>query len=74
MPQRVWKCSVEKSFVPDLAARYRVSNIRSEKNLAEMRVLSAEMPVPGAVETEPVLEDVFLYYFGEKAGDEDALI
>ena len=34
MPQRVWKCSVEKSFVPDLAARYRVSNIRSEKNLA----------------------------------------
>ncbi len=74
MPQRVWRCSVEKSFVPSLSGRYRISNVRSEGSRAEMRILSPELPVPGAVETEPVLEDVFLYYFGEKAGDEDALI
>ena len=74
MPERVWKCRAEKSEVPALMKKYRVSNIRSEAYGAELRIISGEKPFPDAVCEEPALEDVFLYYFGEKGVDDSALI
>ena len=39
-----------------------------------LRILSVERPHPEAEEEMPTLEDVFLSYFGEKEGEEDAVL
>ncbi|HJA66631.1 ABC transporter ATP-binding protein [Lachnoclostridium sp. An169] len=74
MPETVWRCFVEKSKVSSFMKKYKVSNIRSEPYGAQLRIISGEKPLPDAVEEEASLEDVFLYYFGEKAGENDAAI
>lgn len=74
MTEHVWTCFVEKAMVPALLREYRVSNIKGEAQGAELRILSKEKPFPSAVLEETKLEDVFLYCFGEKAGEEDAVI
>ncbi|WP_138304107.1 MULTISPECIES: ABC transporter ATP-binding protein [Eubacteriales] len=71
MPERVWSCRVEKRRVPPLVDRYRISNMKTEGEKVKLRVISSERPLQGAVPVKPTLEDVFLYYFGEKAGSED---
>lgn len=70
----VWKCYVDKSRVPALIRRYKISNIKSESGGVELRIISDKKPFPDAVMEEANLEDVFLYYFGEKAGESDAVI
>lgn len=70
MPEKVWICFVEHSMVSSIMKRYKVSNMKSESQGVELRVISAEKPFPEAVCVEPSLEDVFLYYFGEKVGEE----
>lgn len=74
MTENVWKCHAGKADVSGLMKQYRISNIRTESDGAELRIISEKKPLPGAVMTEATLEDVFLYYFGEKAGDEHAEI
>ena len=70
MPQRVWLCTVDKSQVPELTRKYMTSNIKSGGQGAQLRILSREAPFPGAAQAAATLEDVFLYYFEEKSGDE----
>lgn len=70
MPEKVWSCPVEHSQVSDAMTRYKISNMKSEPQGALLRIIAPEKPYPGAVCTEPSLEDVFLYYFGEKVGEE----
>lgn len=74
MEENVWKCYAAKSDVPALMKRYKISNIKSEAHGVELRIISGEKPLPDAVMEEANLEDVFLYYFGEKAGVHDAVI
>lgn len=74
MTENVWKCFAPKSEVPKLMKTYKISNIKSESHGAELRILSKTQPLPDAVLEEPNLEDVFLFYFGEKAGENDAVI
>lgn len=74
MADNVWKCYADKSDVPALMKRYKISNIKSEPHGVEVRIISREKPFPDAVMEEANLEDVFLYYFGEKAGADDAVI
>ena len=74
LPEQVWNCQVEHGKVNAILKNYKVSNLRAESYGAELRVISPKPPVPGAVLVEPSLEDVFLYYFGEKAGEKDAEI
>lgn len=74
MTENVWKCFTDRSDVSALIKQHPVSNIRTEPHGVELRILSAKKPLPGAVMTEANLEDVFLYYFGEKAGEEHAEI
>lgn len=74
MDESVWKCYANKSDVPELMKRYKISNIKSESHRVELRIISKEKPSPDAVREEATLEDVFLYYFGEKAGADDAVI
>lgn len=74
MPENVWECLVEKDEVADLAKKYKISNMKSEVHKVELRIISKEKPYIDAKCVEPTLEDVFLYYFGELAGDEDGTL
>ena len=74
MPEQVWVGHVEKQRVSGLISQYKISNMKAEGNAVELRIISREQPMPGAVCVQPTLEDVFLHYFGEKAGDGDVKI
>lgn len=74
MPEAVWECLVEKGMVSAFMKKYKISNMKSEPQGVILRIISKERPLPDARQTEASLEDVFLYYFGEKAGDENAAI
>lgn len=69
-PDRSWLCDVPKEQVNDCCLKYRVASIKTLADHAELRILSKEMPMPGAVLEETTLEDVFLSCFGERSGDE----
>lgn len=74
MTETVWECLVEKNMVSDFIKRYKISNMKSEPQGVVLRIISQEKPLPDAKWVAASLEDVFLYYFGEKAGDENAAI
>lgn len=74
MPESVWECFAERNMVCDLMKQYKISNMKTEPNGVTLRIISLEKPFMNAKKTEASLEDVFLYYFGEKAGDEDAAV
>ncbi len=70
-PDRGWICNVPKNQVNDCCMKYRVANIKTLADHSELRILSKDAPMPGAVPEETTLEDVFLSCFGERSGDED---
>lgn len=74
MTETVWECLVPKNRVSDFMEKYKISNMKSEINQVMLRIISHEKPVENAMRVEASLEDVFLYYFGEKAGVEDVEI
>lgn len=74
MPETVWECFAEKNMVSDLIKKYKISNMKAEPNGIILRIISQERPSANAKNVKASLEDVFLYYFGEKAGDEDAAL
>lgn len=74
MPEKVWTCFVSDKKISAITKQYKVSNIKSGANGAELRIISSKKPLEDAVCVEPTLEDVFLYYFGEKVGDNDATL
>lgn len=71
MPQRVWRCVVPKTKIETYLKAFQVSNVKTVPGGAELRILSANPPAENAVPEEATLEDVFLYYFGERAGDDN---
>ncbi len=70
----VWSCRVRQQAAADIVERYRVSNLKTQGNTTELRVISPVPPVATAVAVAPTLEDVFLYCFGEQGGDADAIL
>lgn len=74
MPETVWECFVDKSMVSGLMKKYKISNLKVEPNGAILRIISCEKPFVNAKNVKASLEDVFLYYFGERAGEENAAI
>ena len=71
MRESVWVCVVEKKMVADMMNKYKISNMKSDIKGVELRIISAQKPYPDAMCVPASLEDVFFYYFGEKAGDEN---
>lgn len=69
-PDRGWICNVPKDQVNSSCIKYRVANIKTFADHSELRILSKDAPMPGAVAEETTLEDVFLSCFGERSGDE----
>lgn len=74
MSETVWECFVGKNMVSDFMKKYKISNMKSQPNGVILRIISHEKPFVNAKRVEASLEDVFLYYFGEKTGDENAEI
>lgn len=74
MPEKVWICPVPQSMVSAMTKKYKVSNMKTNQHEVELRIISVEKPCETAVYAPPTLEDVFLYYFGEKVGDENGEI
>jgi len=74
MPETVWECFVEKNMVSGFMEKYKISNMKAEANGVVLRIISHEKPSDDAGSVEASLEDVFLYYFGEKAGDENVVV
>lgn len=66
---KVWKCVVPAEKAEQYTARLNVSNLRNvDNNQTILRVISEEPPLNGALQVEPNLEDLYLYYF--KGGNE----
>lgn len=43
--------------------------MKTDRDGVELRIISAQQPSASAEAVQPNLEDVFLYYFGEKGGE-----
>lgn len=71
MPEKVWTCQVPKDGIDSIMKEFKVANVKNVQGGAELRILSSNQPMETAVLETPILEDVFLYYFGEKAGEKD---
>lgn len=71
MTSKVWTLTVEKNEADTFLRNYKTANIKTVPGGVELRILSDEQPREGAIRTEANLEDVFLYYFGEKAGEQN---
>lgn len=63
----VWECVVPSDRIEAIQAKFLVTNLRNlEDGSTVVRVISREEPVKGAVMVRPNLEDLYLYYFGDK--------
>lgn len=48
---------------------YNVGNLKNAGRETILRIISDTRPMEGAVEAEPTLEDLYLYYFSEGGND-----
>ncbi len=71
IPEKVWVLCTERENVDHYLKNYKVSNIKSTSDGAELRIISAEKPKDNATSVNITLEDVFLSYFGEKGESAD---
>lgn len=74
MPDKVWRCTVPKGKIDAFLKAYKVSNVKTVSNGVELRIVAKNPPAENVIQETPTLEDVFLYYFGERAGGEDDTI
>ena len=62
----VWECKVESKDTERYIEQYNVGNLKNVGDKTTLRVISDTCPCEGAVEAEPTLEDLYLYYFSEE--------
>lgn len=71
MPWQVWSLQVARAEVNAYQKSYQIANVKTVQGGARLRILSAKRPEDSAVPETATLEDVFLYYFGERSGMDD---
>lgn len=71
MPERVWSIAVPRESVSSYMQHYPVANVKTMGKDAELRILSPRKPAENAILETATLEDVFLYYFGERMNEND---
>lgn len=71
MDADVWSLTIPNEKAGQYMQNYPVGNVKHVSDGVELRILSKTTPSENAVREVPTLEDAFLLYFGEKAGDED---
>ena len=69
MQENVYACEVSQAEATKMMKQFKVSNMKAERGMVELRIIADQPPIHGASVVEPTLEDVFLYYFGEKGGE-----
>lgn len=74
MPEKVWSVTLQRKEAAEYNRHYKIANSRMISDGMQLRILAREKPHPDAIEEVPVLEDVFLSYMGEKAGEEDVML
>ena len=62
----VWECQVDPMQAEMLNSEYMISNLKHEGNVDMLRIVSEHKPTENAVQTEPTLEDLYLFYFSEE--------
>lgn len=60
---KVWELTVPQEEAKKWQARGAVANLRHEGGLVALRIISDHKPSETAVPCEPMLEDLYLYYF-----------
>ena len=73
-PTQVWTCTVPRAQADQLLHQYPVVTLKTLPQGVQLRVLSQTPPTPEAHPAEMTLEDLFLHYFGETAGETDAAL
>lgn len=66
----VWFGTVSQSDADKLMEKFVVSSFRHTNNMIEMRIVSEKKPFESAVQVDPNLEDLYLYYFKEESLNE----
>ena len=74
MEEGVWLLTVPRQKVNQYLQKYPVGNVKHVPDGAELRILSKTPPAKNAVRADATLEDAFLLYFGQKAGDENVKV
>ena len=67
----VWECEAEPAQAELLNETYTVSNLKHEGDRDKLRIVSEQKPCENATQVPPTLEDLYLYYFSEEAGNEN---
>lgn len=62
----VWQCSVPSEQAAILSEAFNVAQMKVQGERTLMRIIAPQKPLAGAVAVQPVLEDVYLYYFNER--------
>lgn len=65
----VWECRVDPRQAEMLNSEYTISNLKHEGSVDMLRIVSERKPTENAVQTEPTLEDLYLFYFSEEIRD-----
>lgn len=69
MPEQVWSLTVSREAVDAYLRDYKVVNVKTLPEGAELRILSSKKPSENAILEAATLEDLFLAYFGESSGE-----
>ena len=74
-PTQVWTCTVPRAQADQLLHQYPVVNLKTlPPGGPAAGALPRRPPTPEAHPAEMTLEDLFLHYFGETAGETDAAL
>ena len=74
MPEQVWSVDIPKKDIETYMKTYKISNVKTIPTGANLRIISSKKPAEHAVLEKATLEDLFLDYFGERAGEADGEI
>ena len=66
----VWECDVSRQEKARLEGNYIVANLKHNTETERLRIISEVPPCKNARNVEPILEDLFLYYFAEVSDNE----
>ena len=62
----MWEVTANAEDAACLSNKHYVSNMKQQGENFSVRIVSDMLPAANAVKVSPNLEDVFLYYFGER--------
>jgi ABC-2 type transport system ATP-binding protein len=66
---KVWTVNVSEEYLTELERDYKIGNVMRQGEGIEVRIISDTKPLFNAVSQKARLEDMYLDYFDEEAGD-----